>query len=277
MTGRTVWLASYPKSGNTWLRAVLSAAKSGGAPDINNLEGGPIAAGRHLFDDALGIASSDLTPDEVELLRPRADEVLARGGPEVLLRKVHDAFFVGPTGEPVVSVSATAAAIYVIRDPRDVAVALAHHDGKPVEWAAGQLNSPTAGMGGLRGFLGQLRQRLGTWSEHVRSWVDDAPFPVHVLRYEDCLADPVPAFGHALRAAGLGPLDDERVAAAVELAAFDRLRAAEERDGFRERPPAATRFFRSGRAGSWRDEMPGEVAASIESAHAEVMARFGYL
>jgi aryl sulfotransferase len=274
--GRTTWLSSYPKSGNTWLRAVYSAWRTGQAPDINALDGGVIAAGRHLFDDALGIASSDLTPGEVEVLRPRADEVLAQAATEPLVRKVHDGFFPGPAGEPVVSVAATRAALYMIRDPRDVAVALAHHEGKSVEWAAGRLNDPGAGTGGMRGFAGQLRQRLGTWSEHVESWVDDAPFPVHVLRYEDCLLDPVTTFGAALTATGLGPVDEARVATAVEAAAFDRLRAAEQQDGFKERPPAAPSFFRSGRAGSWREAMPAEVAASIEETHAEVMARFGY-
>ena len=276
MTGRTVWLASYPKSGNTWLRAVYAAWLTGEVPELNELDGGLIASGRFLFDDALGIPSSDLTPGEVETLRPRADEVRARDAAGPLLRKAHDAFFMGPTGEPVLSVAATRSAVYVIRDPRDVAVSLAHHDGKPVEWAAGRLCDPRATNGGLRGFAGQLQQRLGTWSEHVRSWIDDAPFPVHVLRYEDCLTDPVPTFAAALRAAGLEPVDDERVAAAVEVAAFDRLRAAENREGFRERPPAAERFFRSGRAGSWRDEMSADAAASIQEANGETMARFGY-
>jgi hypothetical protein len=271
-----VWLASYPKSGNTWLRAVYTAWESGDAPDINELKGGLIAGARHLFDDALGVASSDLTRAEVEVLRPRADEVLARTAGEPLLRKAHDGFFAGPMGEPVISVAATRAAVYMIRDPRDVAVALAHHEGKSVEWAAGKLNDPSAGTGGVRGFAGQLRQRLGTWSEHVVSWVDDAPFPVHVLRYEDCVADPVAAFAAALRASGLEAAGDERVRAAVELAAFDRLRAAEDRDGFKERPPAPERFFRRGSAGSWRDELPAELALSIREAHANVMARFGY-
>ncbi|HKP91773.1 MAG TPA: sulfotransferase domain-containing protein [Thermoleophilaceae bacterium] len=276
MTGQTVWLASYPKSGNTWLRAVYSAWLTGEPPDLNELDGSLIASARHLFDDALGIPSSDLTPDEIEVLRPRADEVRARDATGPLLRKVHDAFFTGPAGEPVLSVAATRSAVYVIRDPRDVAVSLAHHDGKSVEQAAGQLANPKANAGGLHGFAGQVRQRLGTWSEHVRSWTDHAPFPVHVLRYEDCLTDPVPAFETALRAAGLEPVDHGRVAAAVELADFHRLRAAEARDGFRERSPASDRFFRSGRAGSWREEMSADVAASISEAHADQMKRFGY-
>jgi hypothetical protein len=178
----------------------------------------------------------------------------------------------------VVSSAATRAAIYMVRDPRDVAVSRAHHNARPVEWVVDRLEDPAAAMGDTtRALIPQLQQRLGTWSEHVRSWVDHAPFAVHVVRYEDCLADPLRAFGSALRFADLGPVADADVAQAVRHAAFDRLRDAEAAHGFRERPAELERFFRSGRAGSWREEMPAAVANRVEAAHGDVMARFGYL
>jgi hypothetical protein len=277
VTPATTWLASYPKSGNTWLRAVISAWREEGPVDINSLGSGAIASSREPFDVTVGIASSDLTHDEVDALRPHVDEALAGEASEPLLRKTHDGWFAGPAGEPVLSVAATRSAVYMVRDPRDVAVSLAHHMGATVERTAGRLSVPEAAVGGAPDRLAeQLRQRLGTWSEHVRSWVDDAPFPVHVVRYEDCLEDPMATFGGALAFAGLDPVDDERLAAAVEHAAFDRLRDAELEHGFSERPPGAERFFRRGQAGSWRDEMAPDAAAAIRTAHGEVMARFGY-
>ena len=66
MTARTVWLASYPKSGNTWLRAVYTALLNGSEPDINSLDAGDLGASRAVFDAALGLRSADLTPDEVD-------------------------------------------------------------------------------------------------------------------------------------------------------------------------------------------------------------------
>ena len=278
MTRQTVWLASYPKSGNTWLRAVYTAWSGQKSPELNDLAGGLIAAARPLFDDTLGIASSDLTHEEIDALRPRVDELLTADAAGPVLRKCHDALFDGPAGEPVLSVAATRAALYMIRDPRDIAVSVAHHFGRSLEWGARYVSDPAAVTGGpRRGLVDQLRQRLGTWSEHVCSWVDGASFPVHVLRYEDCLAEPVATFGEALRAAGLDAWDDERVATAVEHAAFERLRAAEDREGFREKPPEALRFFRRGRAGGWKDELPADLATTIQDGHREVMRRFGYL
>jgi aryl sulfotransferase len=272
-----VWIASYPKSGNTWLRAVLSAWQTGAPARLDALAAESVAA-RVPFEDLLGVPTTGLTPDEVDILRPRVDELLSAEAEVTPLRKTHDGLYAGPYGEPVVSASATRAALYVVRDPRDVAVSLAHHAGRTMEWAVDRLADPhhvLAASG--RAPAAQLRQRLGTWSQHVRSWADDAPFPVHVVRYEDCLADPVRSFAAALRFAELGPVDEEQVAHAVNGASFERLRAAEASEGFAERPERAERFFRSGRAGAWRDEMSRPTAARVEAAHADLMRRFGYL
>ena len=64
---KIVWLASYPKSGNTWFRVFLSnlLSKANQPVDINNLFAAPIASNRQLFDEATGLSSSDLTADEM--------------------------------------------------------------------------------------------------------------------------------------------------------------------------------------------------------------------
>jgi aryl sulfotransferase len=274
---RTVWLASYPKSGNTWLRAVCTAWLHPGPVDVNALVGLPAAASRERFDVALGIPSSSLTPDEVDSLRPRVDEVVAAGEADLRIRKIHDALLPGPAGEPVVSVAATRGAVYVVRDPRAVAVSWARSLARPTSWGQVELNDSEAALGTLEGGLHQnLRQRLGTWSQHVRSWVDEAPFPVDVVRYEDLAATPVETFGRALDFIGFDGVTEARVADAVERASFERLRRSEQESGFAERLPETAVFFRRGEPESWRDELPADLAARILGDHAEVMARFGY-
>ena len=79
---RTIWLASYPKSGNTWFRMLVAnlSAKDGKPVDINDLpERGGIASARGPFDHLLLIDSGLLTHDEIDCLRPRVYEELARG------------------------------------------------------------------------------------------------------------------------------------------------------------------------------------------------------
>jgi hypothetical protein len=271
-----VWLASYPKSGNTWLRAIYSSWRTGGPVDLGDLDAGLIAT-RPTFDEALCVPSSSMTADEIEMLRPRVDEVVAGdgGAGEPTFLKVHDAYFRGPAGEPIVSVAATRAAIYIIRDPRDVAVSYAHRARRSLDWGCQVLADPDAAIvKAPDGLDVELRQRLGTWSEHVESWVDETPFPVEVVRYEDCIAAPVDTFARALRFAGVAPVDEQRVGQAVEHASFDRLRRAEEEQGFDA--PGAPRFFRRGEPGAWRDELPRELSARIEADHGPTMARFGY-
>jgi aryl sulfotransferase len=273
LTGRIVWVASYPKSGNTWLRVVYASWRRGDQIALNDLSAGLIAT-RAVFDDALGIPSSSLNADEVDLLRPRVDEVVAADADGVCLRKIHDVYL--RDGGPIVSLQATRAALYFIRDPRDVAVSYAHRAGRDLEWAQRRLADPDACIAAGDGALNeQVRQRLDTWSAHVRSWVDKTPFPVEVVRYEDCVADPLATFTRALEFTQVGPVERDQVARALETASFDRLREAEDDQGFDE--PGAPRFFRRGEPGAWRDELPAELAARIERDHSEVMARFGYL
>ena len=75
-----VWLASYPKSGNTWLRAVLTNyLRDDREPaSINALVGGPVASDRETFSEIVGLDSSDLTPEEILRHRPLFHELLAR-------------------------------------------------------------------------------------------------------------------------------------------------------------------------------------------------------
>src|SRR5262249_45360397 len=132
-----VWLASYPKSGNTWFRMlVASLFVDSGSLDINRLlEPAGVAGDRSLFDATALIESALLLDEEVDGLRPRVYEALAqsvaenrgnRKGPRLM--KVHDAYVLTPKGEPLLK--GADAAIVIVRDPRDVVVSLAHHTGR---------------------------------------------------------------------------------------------------------------------------------------------------
>jgi hypothetical protein len=92
------------------------------------------------------------------------------------------------------------------------------------------------------GLSGQLRQRLGTWTEHVRGWTEHDLFPVEVVRYEDLLADPVGGFARIAAVADLR-VSRDAITAAVTAASFSRLQAQEIRYGFQERPASGARIF----------------------------------
>jgi hypothetical protein len=110
----------------------------------------------------------------------------------------------------------------------------------------------------------------------VKSWVDQTAIPVHCIRYEDLLQDTAGVFAGVARFCWL-PVDEARIRRAVAFSDFGELQRQERANGFRERPEfAAAPFFRQGRAGGWKEEMPPELARRLMDAHGETLRRFGY-
>jgi aryl sulfotransferase len=290
---RTVWLASYPKSGNTWVRMLVAnlSAKDEQPADINDLpERGGIASAREPFDYLTLIDSGLLTHDEVDALRPRVYEELASGAQDdehdepadalpVRFVKVHDAYTPTPSGEPLLAGARGAdAAIVIVRDPRDVAPSLANHNGSDIDAAIAFMDDHEAGFCVKTNRQhSQLRQKLPGWSGHIASWLEQRDIPVHLVRYEDLQADTAGALRRVLDFSGR-PASDEQIRRAVAFADFTQLRQQEQSKGFREapQPHTAGSFFRRGTAGGWRDELTPEQAARIETGHADMMRRLGY-
>lgn len=279
MTPRTVWLASYPKSGNTWVRAMMAALDHGHCDLNTTIRGSVIASARAPLERLTGLVSSELFLEEVELFRPLVDAQLdGRGTGEegVWHRKIHDALFTRD-GAPIVPPEATRAAIYLVRDPRDVAVSFSHHMGIDIAKVVRRMARPSARMAGYdRRVSTQFGQHLGTWSSHVEGWLDHELFPVVLVRYEDMLADPAAQLARIAHTLGR-EATTEQLEAAVAATSFDKLKSQEIESGFHEGPHRERAFFRRGIAGAWRDELPPELAAQIESDHGRVMTRLGYL
>ena len=274
-----VWLASYPKSGNTWLRVLLTnyLRDTGEPADINTLLGAPAAGSREHFDQWAGVEGSALNANVVDRLRPQVYRCAARDEHDTLFMKVHDAWARVDTGEPMFPADVTLGVVYIIRNPLDLAGSCAHHWGTSIEAAVERMCGGSAEcLPGLPGLPGQLRQRVGSWSHHVRSWVDDSGGPVHVVRYEDLSVDPCRVFGGVVTFCGLD-YDEDRVKNAVAFSSFAELQRQEASAGFRERSTAAPGgFFRRGEVGSWRDELPDQLGERLTAAHHETMERFGY-
>ena len=276
-----VWLASFPKSGNTWLRLLLANLLSGSAQpvDINRDQLHEFYPVSHVEAEELTlIDTSLLTREEIDLLRPILIEAGAAEANDPLYIKTHDAYRLNPDGEPLLGRGAARVALYIMRDPRDVAISLAFHNARSVDWAIERLNSSEHTLARSKHRLQpQLPQLVGDWSGHITSWTEQRDVPVHVLRYEDLRADPVGVFGAAIAFLGLdaAPAAVER---AVRFADFAELQRQERQSGFRERNwKSDTPFFRAGRAGAWAEILTPAQQEAILAAHRPVMARFGYV
>lgn len=265
-----LWLASYPKSGNTWLRVFLVQYRLGvdEPVDLNTLPGDPIATCLHQFAEESGLVPEEIGAAQAERMRPAVYRRAARAETSRdLLVKVHDRF-----GASVFPADVSGGAVYVLRNPLDVACAARAFFGfATLDESVAFLERPGARLAGEH----HIVTRLGTWSEHVESWTGGLPrFPVHVVRYEDLLERPEETFASVVAFVGL-PLDRERLARALRWSRFEVLQQQERQRGFREAAPGVS-FFRKGRAGAWREELDPAQIERVRGAHGSVMRRWGY-
>lgn len=270
-----VWLASYPKSGNTWVRALLANYLMGGDQPLPLDQVTRISFGDAALEPMRALAGGKdplLLPPARQLeLREANLRRIATAGPRVNFIKSHNANArVG--GRLLVPPGLTSAAIHIVRNPLDVAVSYADHWNLPLAAAAEQ-------MGRAKNAIPPnprtMTQFLGSWSEHTQGWAGAGPFRVLTLRYEDMLDDTARVLASVLRHIG-APIDSGIVAQAVEFASYRTLRSLEDKQGFAEKGQAQERFFRTGTAGNWKTALPDAVAEKIRADHGSVMKRFGY-
>lgn len=272
--GAIVWLASYPKSGNTWMRAFLHnlLVNPGKPADINELDKFCLGEDKALYYNHFDPKPcSEMTADEIATLRPKVHDLLTQSFPDSVFVKTHN--FMGSAADvPLVTMECTAGAIYIVRNPLDLVLSYSHHYGYTIDEAIRSLAD--FGAGTVTTDM-NVRQNFSTWSNHVMSWTQ-TPLPgLHLVRYEDLLSKPFKTFAKVVKFLGLDARR-ERLQRAIANSSFKVLRKQEDEHGFVERSQHA-RFFRVGQAGQWRKNLSPEQIAAIVSTHREQMTRFGYV
>lgn len=272
--GNIVWLASYPKSGNTWLRAFLAnlvANRPAPVPLAELPNYGRLEAEPELYSRVAGRPSTELDFAELCALRPQVHAAIAAEAAKTVFVKTHS--MAGAIdGVPLLTPSVSAGAIYVVRNPLDVAISMSHHFGIDLDAAIDYLNNENSATENSALFVIEF---LGSWSQHVKSWADMESERILILRYEDLLEKPAKWFGKVARM--VGTEDRARVERAVRHSDFRALADMEKRDGFVEVPIKGKRFFRAGRSNQWREKLSRDQVARIIEAHREQMQRFGYV
>lgn len=273
-----VWLASYPRSGNTWFRILLSMLLTDkrNKTDLNHLEAGLIANSRIMFDELAGINSSELTSNEINNLKPAVFQLLSDESTEQIYLKTHEKYFLNDSGIPVFPAKNTYGCVYILRNPLDVAVSNANYFNRSVDLIIQLMNSGSYTLNSSQDSLVPiLEEKTGTWSEHVKSW-SNSGLNVHFIRYEDMINHPFPTLSKALGFLGLH-FPESAILKAISDASIEKLRKSEETSGFNEKLQSCNNFFRNGKSGSWKTELNENHVAKIVNDHGTVMQLFGYI
>jgi len=273
-----IWLASYPKSGNTWMRTFISnyMSEKDEPVNINELNTDGIASGRKVFEDMVGVESSYLAPDEIDKLRPEVYVRLSEETDRTLFVKVHDAYIYIDKNMPLIPTK-NCKFIYIARNPLDVAVSLSFHIGKSIEKTVDKMCDENFCFGDKsERYSQQFRQKLLSWTGHVESFLNNKSLDLKLIRYEDMKSNPLKTFTEVVEFCELD-MDEKRIKKAIEFSDFKVLKKQEQETGFKERSIHSENFFREGKTGSWKDKLTEKQIQKIIDKNKKTMEKLGYL
>lgn len=266
------WLASYPKSGNTWVRLLLYAYT------FEALE----------LDQIQGFITSDLIPGAWFSASPvpwgiltEEQKLLVRYTALITIlttRCIYDTILKTHCACATInSVSLipnelTKCAVYILRDPRDVVISYANHMGKTIDESIEMMKCSSIALDFKET---GIVQPTGSWSVHANTWLTQGNFERTIVKYEDLKLNTAYELKRILKLYYPDKeIDENRVNKAVELCNFERLKRLEEKKGFQEAPDNVT-FFKSGKS-TWRDVLTSDQIQKIQDDHGEAMGHLGY-
>jgi hypothetical protein len=255
-----IWVASFPKSGNTWTRAFLGNyfTPTGKKLSINELSSITTSdVGTYWYNKAAGRPFIGETLDDSLLLRPKVQRLIASSSPGNRFVKTHSR--IGRIDNiDLIMPEVTAAAIYIMRNPFDVAVSYARHANIPIDTMIDRMCDPiNCGVSKEK-----ILEAVGRWDNHIQSWTKAPGLPHHVMRYEDMVANPKTAYRNMLNFLQV-PIQNKILRKALEETSFKAMQKQEEKLGFKEKPAEAKKFFVSGKAGGWVDVLTQAQVARI--------------
>lgn len=269
---RIIWLASFPKSGNTWIRVLLANyfMPKSQAPNINTLNQfttGDIR--KDFFDRALGRPYQGKTIEEWLEVRQKALRLIAASKPNHHFVKTH-CTTVRMHDMDIIPPEVTAAAVYVMRNPFDLAPSFARHLSADLDSTIERMSSNANIMATDTG----LFEPLGRWDDHVNFWTMAPGLPIYTIRYEDMIANPAKVISALLEKFMRVKVDRPKLAYAVKAASFKSLKKQEKELGFAEKPASMESFFSKGQAGAWKQDLSPEQVGKIRETFAETLEKW---
>lgn len=269
-----VWLASYPKSGNTWCRVFL-ARYLYGIDNINNISI-PIYSSKSFLESDSDIDISELSDKELHLLRLNMFELHSKNRKELFPVKIHDYYEKKLFHSPFLPLNSTKSAIYIVRNPFDLTVSFSRHLGLNLDKTISIINNSNYKLSiPSNKFIIQLPQKLNTWSNHYKSWTEQIDFPVLVIKYEDLIKNPIKYFSNILHFIGV-EIKKDKLADAIRFSAFDNLQKQENIHGFEEKSVFSPTFFHTGKSGYFKNILDKSQINIIFENNSEIIYKLGY-
>ena len=278
-----LWIASYPKSGNTWLRSLLTAYyySEDGMFDFNLL------SKIYQFPSEVFFRSykkNFLNISDTAKYWIDAQEKINSDN-KFKIFKTHNAYLEVNKNE-FTNKNNTLGCIYIVRDPRNMITSIKNHYEHSYDEALSFMTNK-------KGFLYKKKNNqyvdfnfLSSWQNHYISWVYQKDFPIIIIRYEDLEKNPKKTFEEAVRFINdVGKLNHKynkkKAERCIESCDFKLLKKKEEMQGFMEKAVGQKskkkiNFFNLGKKNQWQKILPKKILEKMNELFKEDIKRFGY-
>ena len=275
-----IWIASYPKSGNTWVRSIISSYffTDNGDFDFNLLKNISLYPGPKYFKNKIN------KPGEVSLFWESSQKNIVSKEKQTFL-KTHNAL-IALNNRLFTSEKTSLGAIYIVRDPRNILSSLKnHYDFK-------DYNEAFEFMKNKKKYIWDIRknndysgfQFLGSWQEHYKSWIKNQKFKTLLVKYEDlerdCYSTSLKLIQYILLLKGkASKVDEKKLFRSIESTKFDVLKKKENDFGFDESIKVNDinkSFFFLGPENKWQKKLPNDILKKIENEFQEDLKYFNY-
>ena len=280
-----IWIASYPKSGNTWVRSLLASYlyTDNGIFNFNLLRKISQFPSRPHFETFL----NDFTDiKKISNYWIAAQEKIRLFNNETVFLKTHSALCT-LENNPFTNKNNTKAVIYVVRDPRNLITSFAHHYSKNIDEAFDFIKDKRQML--LKNDYGKgdfgIATVLGNWSEHYRSWKNIKFAPILIIKYEDLINNTKKTFSTILDFLSNFmdiKIDEKKIMKTIETCDFDRVSKKEKEEGFYESVVSKINkkklnFFYLGKKNDWKNLLNPVVEKKIRQTFQKEMEELGYI
>ena len=268
-----VWIASYPKSGNTWVRSFLSNYLNYkyefNFELLKNIRKFP----DQKLTQQLNIDTSNFI-NIASNWETMQDYINLKNSTTYL--KTHSAL-ITVNGNKFTSSANTAGYIYLVRDPRDVILSLASHLNITIKQALIDMKNEN-NFEYLSPKSKHISTIMSSWDNNYNSWKTCTFVKGIIIKYEDLISDPLKTFSkiiNYLNEINGIKIDDSRVVDCIQNTKFDNLKKIENEKGFAENMNG--KFFRKGIAGQWMKDLDKNIVNQIEERFEKEMKELGYI
>ena len=275
-----IWIASYPKSGNTWVRSFLSAYYfcKDGIFDIKSLSAIEDYPNKQFFDQEVkeGEIHKHWEESQKKILNKK----------KVKFLKTHNSL-IKAFGHDFTQPKYSLGVIHVIRDPRNVITSVKNHnDFSTYEEALKFMQNDNAVLNDYKHLKNYAKTTIiNSWRINYQSWMRNNFYKKFTIKYEDMIENPLKIFKDLIvfinTICKFGNVDQKKLENAIETTNFKKLQDIENQGKFSEnvyslKDNRKIKFFYQGPSNDWRKNLDQNMIEKMNEYYKEDLKKLGY-